>query len=558
MLKVWVKFCTVKKIIIGEWGDFMYQALYRKYRPSNFNEIAGQQVIVKTLKNAISNDRLSHAYLFTGPRGTGKTSIAKIVAKTINCENLNDFIPCDKCKSCLEFNSKNDIDIIEIDAASNNGVDEIREIRNKIDLVPSFSKYKVYIIDEVHMLTQGAFNALLKTLEEPPSHIIFILATTEPHKIPTTILSRCQRFDFKRISLDDIVKRLEYIASSEGLSISRNVLLEIARLSDGGLRDSVGLLDQTISYCNDEITLSDVHDVNGTLVESEIKLFFDDIINNNLDGAFSKIYDYNSNGKNLVKIVEGVISFIKNILLYYEAPNFLEKNGFDLSVYKDYDISASKLINCINIFNDCLNNMKKTNNFQLTLEMTLLNISFVLSESNSSVKIESKTDGNIDKKDNVSFERKDKFDDTIFKDIRVDNTLSRFDKSIIREINGRLDELKNYLLDKNYGKWASLLLDGKLKATSSEYVIFVYDNYDISNLFNSNFLIIENLLEKILTKRYKVVSVSFDEWEQIRDLFNSKKKKFIYRPENGQFDNLNVVQSDDEIASMFEDVVDYK
>ena len=536
----------------------MYQALYRKYRPSNFNEIAGQQVIVKTLKNAISNDRLSHAYLFTGPRGTGKTSIAKIVAKTINCENLNDFIPCDKCKSCLEFNSKNDIDIIEIDAASNNGVDEIREIRNKIDLVPSFSKYKVYIIDEVHMLTQGAFNALLKTLEEPPSHIIFILATTEPHKIPTTILSRCQRFDFKRISLDDIVKRLEYIASSEGLSISRNVLLEIARLSDGGLRDSVGLLDQTISYCNDEITLSDVHDVNGTLVESEIKLFFDDIINNNLDGAFSKIYDYNSNGKNLVKIVEGVISFIKNILLYYEAPNFLEMNGFDLSVYKDYDISASKLINCINIFNDCLNNMKKTNNFQLTLEMTLLNISFVLSESNSSVKIESKTDGNIDKKDNVSFERKDKFDDTIFKDIRVDNTLSRFDKSIIREINGRLDELKNYLLDKNYGKWASLLLDGKLKATSSEYVIFVYDNYDISNLFNSNFLIIENLLEKILTKRYKVVSVSFDEWEQIRDLFNSKKKKFIYRPENGQFDNLNVVQSDDEIASMFEDVVEYK
>ena len=259
----------------------MYQALYRKYRPNNFNEIAGQQVIVKTLKNAILNDRLSHAYLFTGPRGTGKTSIAKIVAKTINCERLNDFVPCDNCKSCLEFISKNNVDIIEIDAASNNGVDEIREIRNKIDLVPSFSKYKVYIIDEVHMLTQGAFNALLKTLEEPPKHIIFILATTEPHKIPNTILSRCQRFDFKRITNADIVERLSFIAKEEKINVSSDVLLEIARLSDGGLRDSISLFDQVISYAGNNFSVEDVHEVNGTICNDVLKSFVEDILNLN-------------------------------------------------------------------------------------------------------------------------------------------------------------------------------------------------------------------------------------------------------------------------------------
>ena len=255
----------------------MYQALYRKYRPSTFEDVIGQDVIVKTLKNEISNNHISHAYLFTGPRGTGKTSIAKILAKTVNCEHLNGFQPCEVCVSCTQINNRQTTDIFEIDAASNNGVDEIRELKSKVNLVPSTSKYKVYIIDEVHMLTTGAFNALLKTLEEPPSHIIFILATTDPHKIPSTILSRCQRFDFKKISDKKIVERLKYIVKKEKINIEEDALYEIARLSDGGMRDSISMLDQVLAFSESTITVKEVHEVNGTLSQYEMQNFMEDL-----------------------------------------------------------------------------------------------------------------------------------------------------------------------------------------------------------------------------------------------------------------------------------------
>ena len=218
-----------------------YLALYRKYRPVDFNNVYGQEEVVTVLKNAIVTGKISHAYLFCGPRGTGKTTIAKIVARLVNCDNLINGNPCGKCYNCLNYLNSNDI--VEIDAASNNGVDEIRELRDKVNLVPSNAKYKVYIIDEVHMLTMQAFNALLKTLEEPPSHVIFILATTEPHKIPLTISSRCQKFRFSKISDDKIVDRLKDICYCENISTDDDTLYEIARLSDGGMRDAINILD---------------------------------------------------------------------------------------------------------------------------------------------------------------------------------------------------------------------------------------------------------------------------------------------------------------------------
>ena len=245
-----------------------YLALYRKYRPIKFNDIYGQEEIVTVLKNAIMRNKVSHAYLFSGPRGTGKTTIAKIIARLVNCENPIDGDACGKCYSCLNF--LNSSDIVEIDAASNNGVDEIRELRDKINLVPTSSKYKVYIIDEVHMLTNQAFNALLKTLEEPPSHVIFILATTEPHKIPLTIASRCQKFRFSKISDDKIVDRLKEISKNENISISDDALFEIARISDGGMRDAINMLDQLVAFTNSKITLEDIYAVNGTVSYSNL------------------------------------------------------------------------------------------------------------------------------------------------------------------------------------------------------------------------------------------------------------------------------------------------
>ena len=259
----------------------MYQALYRKYRPTTFDDVVGQDVVVKTLINAIKNNKLSHAYIFSGPRGTGKTSIAKILAKAINCEDENSII-CDKCVSCTQINNKQSTNIIEIDAASNNGIDEIREIRNKVGLVPTTGKYKVYIIDEVHMLTTGAFNALLKTLEEPPSHAIFILATTEFHKIPATIVSRCQKFEFKKIENKKMFDRVKKITIEEGIKIDDKCIKEIVRLSDGGLRDCISLLHQVNAYTNGNIDYNSICDVNGiigyqTLINFLIAVFNKDL-----------------------------------------------------------------------------------------------------------------------------------------------------------------------------------------------------------------------------------------------------------------------------------------
>ena len=292
------------------------------------------------------------------------------------------------------------------------------------------------------------------------------------------------------------------------------------------------------------------------MTQDELKLFFDDVIGMNYENVFSKIYTYNNNGKNLVKIVESIVSFIKNILLYYDAPEFLKSCGYDLDVYKDYDISSDKLIKCINEFNECLINMKKSNNFQLTLEMCLLNISNIFNEKvevKEVVKTEVKE--NKVKIDKVSVVHKNKFDDSLFKKIRVENALSDFNKGILRDILGSIDNFKNYVLDNELGKYASMIMDGKLKAASSEYLVFVYDNGDLANTFNSCFKGIESLVGKVLSKNYKVVSVPIDEWESIRDLFNGKKKQFVYVPENGQFDSVN--ESTDEIASMFDGVVEY-
>ena len=290
-----------------------YQALYRKYRPKNFDEISGQNTTIKILKNAIKNKKISHAYLFYGPRGTGKTSIAKIFSRAVNCLENKNGIQCEKCENCILSNEKECVDIIEIDAASNNGVDEIRELKSKVNFVPAELKYKVYIIDEVHMLSIGAFNALLKTLEEPPEHIIFILATTEFNKVPATIVSRCQTFEFKKINENDIINKIKEISNNEKIKIDNNAIEEIAKCSNGGLRDAIGLLEKAIAYSENIITIDTIKEISGNISNEELKEFILLFENKNIETILKKINNYYSNGIDLIKLTNDLIEYEKNI-----------------------------------------------------------------------------------------------------------------------------------------------------------------------------------------------------------------------------------------------------
>jgi len=352
-----------------------YKALYRTYRPATFDEIAGQEHITKTFRNALKNNKIAHAYLFSGPRGTGKTSIAKIIAKAVNCEHAPVENPCNECAICRGIDDNSISDVIEIDAASNNGVDEIREIRDKVKYLPGVGKYKVYIIDEVHMLSIGAFNALLKTLEEPPKHVIFILATTEPHKIPATIHSRCQRFDFRGVSIPEMIGRLNTIIEEEKISIEKEAVKVIAESSEGGMRDAISLLDQVISYTEEEITVNDIHAIKGTVSNASLLNIANSIYKNNAVEAIKQLDTLVLLGKEAPRLVGNLIKFYRDVLIFknvntedmnqliYSEPNFIKLSK---------NLSNNLIFYYIDILNKSQNDMKRTTNSKLYMELALI------------------------------------------------------------------------------------------------------------------------------------------------------------------------------------------
>ncbi len=354
-----------------------YKALYRIYRPKDFKEVAGQEHITTTLQNALLNDKVAHAYLFSGPRGTGKTSIAKILAKAVNCEKAPIDNPCNECENCQGIQSGMISDIIEIDAASNNGVDEIREIRDKVKYLPGYVKYKVYIIDEVHMLSTGAFNALLKTLEEPPAHVIFILCTTEPQKIPLTIHSRCQRFDFKAISVKDIINKLSEIISKEKINIEEDAIKQIAIFSEGGLRDAISLLDQAYAYSPDKITLDDINQISGAVsTEMQIELA-KSLIEYESTKAIKILNELIINGKEVRKISLNLIEFFRDVLMYKNLKEIDDTNPlYRDSLFKELSakISNNKIFYILDILNKSYNDIKWSNNPQIYLELAFIKI----------------------------------------------------------------------------------------------------------------------------------------------------------------------------------------
>ncbi|MDD3392050.1 MAG: DNA polymerase III subunit gamma/tau [Bacilli bacterium] len=550
----------------------MYQTLYRKYRPNNFDEVIGQNIIIKTLKNAIKKKQISHAYLFAGPRGTGKTSVAKIFAKTINCENLKNENPCNLCVNCTQIINKQNTDIIEIDAASNNGIDEIRELKNKVNLVPTYGKYKVYIIDEVHMLTVGAFNALLKTLEEPPTHTIFILATTDPHKIPATIISRCQRFDFKKISINEIEKQIENICNKESIQIEEDASLEIATLADGGLRDAIGILDQAYAYANFKITKQDIYDINGLISEEEIKNILLLIAKKQIKIVYEKIDDYNNNGKSMLKLSEKIIELFKNVMVY-NISNDKNNNLYD-EILEYYTIDQINKI----IFDiiEIMSKSKYYTDFKIVVEMIILKLYLLVDKyNNNNNKTEvintenekpllKKTSSEINEqnREKSKIEKEDYEQIKKYQNIRINNTLSRVNKREIAQLKDKIKDVYSYVLQSDYSKAASLLIDGKIKAASEEHIVFVYNTKLEVEDFLINIENIEKLLIEILQKKYKVIAIDQPSWEIIRRDFNNKTKTFVYDDTEDKLNNIiKKINSKkikkNTIEETFDDIIEY-
>lgn len=357
-----------------------YQALYRVWRPQRFEDVAGQEAVTRTLRNALSHGNTSHAYLFSGPRGTGKTSAAKIFAKAMNCPNAVDGEPCNTCDLCQSITQGRLGDVIEIDAASNNGVEEIRDIREKANYAPTEAQYKVYIIDEVHMLSMGAFNALLKTLEEPPMNVVFILATTEPHKIPLTIISRTQRFDFRRISPQDMIKRMTYILNEKGVDFETDALMSIAKAAEGGMRDALSILDQVISFSDGTVKLEDTLRITGSITQELMIDYLRAALTNDTEKGLALLHQMMQEGKDANRLVEDVILFSRDILIYQKTneDTLLKMSKVD-DAFKQLiqEAHPEKIYDVIRIMNQTQLEMRTSTHAEVYLEVATVRLSQV-------------------------------------------------------------------------------------------------------------------------------------------------------------------------------------
>lgn len=506
-----------------------YKVLYRKYRPIDFENIIGQNYIITTLKNSIVNSNISHAYIFSGPRGTGKTSTAKVFSKAINCLNPIDGSPCNKCEFCANF--QENPDVIEIDAASNNGVDEIRNLIDNIKLTPTNGKYKVYIIDEVHMLTTSAFNALLLTLEEPPAHAIFILATTNIENVPITILSRCQRYDFQKITVDNIVKRLLEVCEKERISADEDALKEIAYISEGGMRDALSLLDQ-LSKNNQNIDLELVESQIKTISQKTIIELLDTLEENSVEKCLDIIHDFAKRAIDYKTLLKKIIDVACN-----RAKNIKKNNKYERLNFEQYK-------NLILDLSECLTKININVNPYTIIEMILLDYL-----DTTSTRPEKKEEAEV-KKDIIlkedSIEKNglasstDLLNQTSI-DIRINNTFVNAQKKYLEEVKSKLNnELRNIT---SSGKIKSILIDCTVVAASDKNIIFSTLAERIADEGNKMLLEIEAVLQDILKEKYKIVFIPAEKWESekqnyILNLKNNKKYEYI-EEENLKTDKLD-------------------
>lgn len=542
-----------------------YKVLYRKYRPDNFSSIVGQDYMVSILKNAIKNDKISHAYIFSGPRGTGKTSTAKVFAKAINCLNPTEEGPCNECESCLHF--KENADIIEIDAASNNGVDEIREIINNIKLAPAYSKYKVYIIDEVHMLSTSAFNALLLTLEEPPKHVVFILATTNIEAVPITILSRCQRFDFHKISIADIIKRLKYVISNENIAIDDDALEEIAYISDGGMRDALSILDQ-LSSTTEKITINDVIEHFGSVSKKQINDLFNLILENdvdNFDNIMKKFKELAIDYKVLIKkmlekIEEEAIKVKKNYNyqgLSYDKLKEMAFNLADISNYVNMSIDPYLLIEITllkyfpgrevkeKLVDESIPNDQNTTKI-ISREIIKENPEKIKTPAPVAATNE-ETPSKIISREIIS--QPETYTELI--KIRVNNCFVNAKKEYLQNLKEMWKKFVDNLSDKSL---LNLLIDCNVVTASDKVGVLTNIIDGTSNLINNRLKEVEDLFNKEFNTEYKFIALTEGKWneekqEYIKNLHNKHEYRYIEEPkiekeEENDIDNIEKIAYD--------------
>lgn len=527
-----------------------YQALYRVWRPRTFEDVVGQTHITRTLQNAISQEKFSHAYLFSGPRGTGKTSAAKIFAQTINCERAPVKEPCNECVACRGILDGSISDVLEIDAASNTSVDDIREIRDKVKYASSAVPYKVYIIDEVHMISVNAFNALLKTLEEPPAHVVFILATTEPHKIPLTIISRCQQFDFKPISNKAIVDRMKSIIEAENVSVSPDALEAVALAAEGGMRDALSILDQAISYSDDHVDLEDVLAVTGGVSQQILTNITKSMYDQDVQAGLSQFDHIIQNGKDPGRFVHDLIYFLRDLLLYKSAPHvedILERAMIDDEFRSlAQTVSSDWIQDAIIQLNQCQQEMKWTNSPKVFIEIAILTITnrygdrektsssadteLISKLTNRLTELEKKVDAlkqappvvpqaTSQPRKPVSRANKNSYK-IPYEQIR--QVLGEAEKSALQEVNSKWGTFLGQL--KGMDAPAHATIQDSKPAAASNHAIVVAFRYEIHcSLFLDNRETIESILGNVLGKQLTIIPIPAPDWQELRSDYISRQ-----------------------------------
>lgn len=541
-----------------------YQALYRAFRPQKFSDVVGQHHVTKTLQNAITRNKESHAYLFSGPRGTGKTSIAKIFAKALNCQFETDGEPCNECELCVSITDGSANDVIEIDAASNNGVDEIRNIRDKVKYAPAEAEFKVYIIDEVHMVTTGAFNALLKTLEEPPAHAIFILATTEPHKIPATIISRTQRFDFKSLDIEEITERLEFVAQQENTAYDKEALSYIARIAEGGMRDALSIMDQVIAFSSDEITMQDAVMITGGIERDELNEWMKFIEQKDSEAAFKKFHQLIDEGKDPTRLVHELVYFIRDIILMKHSGEISEETAF-------VHVEDELLYKMIDVLNDAMVSMRFSVSVSVHLEIVIVKMIRVLdaplpaaaaggasSEEIAELKAQLKHLEQKIASGAAAVKEKPKRSSSArsrqgFSVEKIERVLNSANKEDLVKLKDGWPGVYQYIEEKGLQSLRALIKDSVPVAASDTHVLIKFDNDVHSELINQNAEKkeeLENLIPTIIGKKVQVVGVPDSSWQQVRQNYIDSHRNDIQQKQQQEEKPSDIARK------MFGDIVE--